>query len=90
MREGLDRGGAERRPGAARCSRAFPIRSMAMISEGVACAKAGAAIVHMHAYDGGGPQTFDWQVYARIIEGIRNEVDVVVYPWYPAIGAASG
>jgi uncharacterized protein (DUF849 family) len=44
----------------------------AIISEGVACAKAGAAIVHMHAYDGGGPQTFDWQVY------------VVVYPSYPA------
>jgi uncharacterized protein (DUF849 family) len=56
----------------------------AIISEGVACAQAGAAIVHMHAYDGGGPQTFDWQVYARIIEGIRNAVDVVVYPSYPA------
>ena len=56
----------------------------AIIAEGVACAKAGAAIVHMHAYDGGGPQTFDWQVYARIIEGIRNEVDAIVYPSYPA------
>ncbi len=56
----------------------------AIVREGVACAKAGAAIVHMHAYDGGGPQTFDWQVYARIIEGIRNQVDVVVYPSYPA------
>jgi uncharacterized protein (DUF849 family) len=56
----------------------------AIVSEGVACAKAGAAIVHMHAYDGGGPQTFDWQVYARIIEGIRNQVDAVVYPSYPA------
>jgi uncharacterized protein (DUF849 family) len=60
----------------------------AIISEGVACAKAGAAIVHMHAYDGGGPQTFDWQVYARIIEGIRNEVDAVVYPSYPARSAS--
>jgi uncharacterized protein (DUF849 family) len=47
----------------------------AIVSEGVACAKAGAAIVHMHAYDGGGPQTFAWQVYARIIEGIRNQVE---------------
>ena len=56
----------------------------AIIAEGVACARAGATIVHVHAYDGGGPQTHDWQVYARIIEGIRNELDVPVYPSYPA------
>jgi 3-keto-5-aminohexanoate cleavage enzyme len=55
----------------------------AIIAEGVACAKAGAAVVHTHAYDGGGPQTFDWQVYARIIEGIRSKVDVPIYPSYP-------
>jgi 3-keto-5-aminohexanoate cleavage enzyme len=57
----------------------------AIITEGVACARAGATIIHTHAYDGGGPQTFDWQVYARIIEGIRAQVDVPVYPSYPAI-----
>jgi 3-keto-5-aminohexanoate cleavage enzyme len=57
----------------------------AIIAEGVACARAGATIVHTHAYDGGGPQTFDWQVYARIIEGIRAQVDVPVYPSYPPI-----
>jgi len=56
----------------------------AIIAEGIACARAGAAIIHTHAYDGGGPQTFDWQVYARIIEGIRAEVDVPVYPSFPA------
>ena len=28
-----------------------------IIAEGVACARAGATIVHVHAYDGGGPQT---------------------------------
>ena len=56
----------------------------AIIAEGVACARAGATIIHTHAYDGGGPQTFDWQVYARIIEGIRAQVDVPVYPGYPA------
>src|SRR5689334_12644504 len=54
----------------------------AIVSEGIACARAGATIVHVHAYDGGGPQTHDWQVYARIIEGIRNEIDVPVYPSY--------
>ena len=52
----------------------------AIISEGIACASAGATIVHLHAYDGGGPQTYDWQVYARIIEGIKNQIDVPVYP----------
>jgi 3-keto-5-aminohexanoate cleavage enzyme len=57
----------------------------AIIAEGVACARAGAAIVHTHAYTNGGTQTFDWQVYARIIEGIRAEVDVPVYPSYPTI-----
>ena len=56
-----------------------------IIAEGVACARVGAAIVHTHAYTDGGRQTFDWQVYARIIEGIRAEVDVPVYPSYPTI-----
>ena len=32
-----------------------------------------------------GKQTFDWQVYARIIEGIRAAVDVPVYPSYPTV-----
>jgi len=53
-----------------------------IIAEGVACARAGATIVHTHAYDGG-QQTSDWQVYARIIEGIRGQIDVPVYPSYP-------
>ncbi len=57
----------------------------AIVAEGVACARAGATIIHTHAYDGGGPQTYDWQVYARIIEGIRNQVDVPVYPSYPPV-----
>ncbi len=56
----------------------------AIVSEGVACARAGATIVHLHAYDGGGRQTFDWQVYARIIEGIRKQIDVPVYPSFDA------
>ena len=51
-----------------------------IVAEGVACARAGATIVHLHAYDGGGPQTYDWQVYASIIEGIRNQIDVPIYP----------
>lgn len=56
-----------------------------IIAEGVACARAGATIIHAHAYGNGGSQTFDWQVYARIIEGIRAKVDVPVYPSYPSL-----
>lgn len=63
----------------------------AIIAEGVACARAGAAIIHTHAYDGGGPQTFDWQVYARIIEGIRAGAgDVLIYPSFPPLTVTTG
>lgn len=55
----------------------------AIVADGIACARAGAAIVHTHAYQDG-RHVFDWQVYARIIEGIRAQVDVPVYPSYPA------
>jgi uncharacterized protein (DUF849 family) len=55
----------------------------AIVADGIACARAGAAIVHTHAYRDG-KHVFDWQVYARIIEGIRAAVDVPVYPSYPA------
>ena len=55
----------------------------AIVADGIACARAGAAIVHAHAYRDG-RHVFDWQVYARIIEGIRAAVDVPVYPSYPA------
>ncbi len=58
----------------------------AIVAEGIACARAGASIIHTHAFEDG-RHTFDWQVYARIIEGIRAEVDVPVYPSYPAIPA---
>ena len=62
----------------------------AIVAEGIACAKAGACIIHVHAYDGGGPQTFDWRIYARIIEGIRAKVDVPVYPSIPSAGIGTG
>lgn len=55
----------------------------AIVADGIACARAGAAIVHTHAYQDG-RHTFDWQVYARIIESIRAAIDVPVYPSYPA------
>ena len=36
----------------------------AIVADGIACARAGAAIVHTHAYQDG-KHVFDWQVYAR-------------------------
>ncbi len=68
----------------------IPDTVQAIVAEGIACAAAGACIIHVHAYDGGGPQTFDWQVYARIIEGIRARVDVPVYPSIPSAGIGVG
>ena len=63
----------------------IPVTVEEIVAEGVACARAGATIIHIHAYDGGGQQTYDWQVYARIVEGIRKQIDVPIYPSYPAL-----
>lgn len=61
-----------------------PIAQDDIVNEGIACAEAGAAIIHVHAYDEAtGRQTDDWQAIARIIAGIRNRVDVIVYPTIP-------
>jgi len=68
----------------------IPDTVAAIVADGIACANAGACIVHVHAYDGGGPQTFDWQVYARVIEGIRAKIDVPVYPSIPSAGIGTG
>ena len=58
-----------------------------IVEEGVACVKAGAAIVHVHAYDEAtGRQTESPEVYVRIIEGIRSKVDAIVYPTLPTTG----
>src|SRR5437870_8218214 len=70
--------------------RGIPDTVDTIIVEGIACAAAGACIVHVHAYDRGGPQTFDWQVYARIIEGIRAKIDVPVDPSIPSAGIGVG
>jgi len=67
----------------------IPIRSMRSYRKVSPARVPVPPIIHTHAYDGGGPQTFDWQVYARIIEGIRAQVDVPVYPSYPPIPATT-
>jgi hypothetical protein len=69
--------GRDRQPG-------IPVRTAEIVEQGIACAKEGAAIVHVHAYDeASGRQRDDADLYARIIEGIRAKVDCIVYPTIP-------
>ena len=69
--------GRDRQPG-------IPVRTDDIVAQGVACAREGAAIVHVHAYDESrGQQRDDADLYARIIEGIRTQVDCIVYPTIP-------
>src|SRR6478672_9157812 len=73
--------GRERQPG-------IPVSIVEIISDGIAAADAGAAIIHVHAYDAAtGRQRDEWETYARIIEGIRAEADVIVYPTIPLAGS---
>ncbi len=59
----------------------IPVTVDEIIADGVDCVRAGAAIVHLHAYDAAlGRQRDDPDIYARIIEGIREQVDAIVYP----------
>jgi uncharacterized protein (DUF849 family) len=55
------------------------------IEQGVACAEAGASLIHVHAYDNG-EEVDDAEVYAEIIEGIRDRADAIVYPTKPSPG----
>lgn len=66
----------------------IPITIADIVAQGVECAKAGAAIVHVHAYDErSGRQRDDADLYAAIIEGIRAQVDVIVYSTLPFAGS---
>ena len=68
----------------------IPMRVDDIVAEGLACAAEGAAIVHVHAYDPeSGRQRDDADIYARIIEGIRNRADCIVYPTIPLSGEAT-
>ena len=74
--------GRERQPG-------IPVTVEEIVADGLAAAAAGAAILHLHAYDPAtGRQRDDWQIYARIIEGIRARSDALVYPTIPLAGSA--
>jgi 3-keto-5-aminohexanoate cleavage enzyme len=67
---------------------AIPVTRDAIISDGIAAAKAGAAIIHLHAYDETtGRQKDDYDLYAPLIEGIRAKCDAIVYPTLPITGS---
>jgi uncharacterized protein (DUF849 family) len=67
----------------------IPLGVDEIVQEGIACAKAGAAILHLHAYDvGTGRQVNDADVYRRIIGGIRAACDAIVYPTIPGVEMA--
>ena len=54
----------------------IPVAVADIVEDGIAACRAGAAIVHFHAYDEqSGIQKDDWQLYARIIDGIRAKVE---------------
>ena len=66
----------------------IPISVKEIVDDGIACARAGAAIVHVHAYDDKtGRQKDDADLYIAIIEGIRAKEDVIVYPTLPFAGS---
>ena len=65
----------------------IPVAVQEIVEEAIACAKAGAAVVHAHAYDEAtGTPKEDADIYSRIIEGIRSRADVIVYPTIPTPG----
>jgi uncharacterized protein (DUF849 family) len=67
----------------------IPITVREIVEQGVACVKAGAAIVHVHAYDEStGQPKESTAAYAAIIEGIRSQVDAIVYPTVSTLGMA--
>lgn len=67
----------------------IPITVEECVRDGIACARAGAAIIHVHAFDPAtGRQNDDPDIYAAIIEGIRAREDVIVYPTLPFVQSA--
>ncbi len=66
----------------------MPITPAQLIEEGIACANAGASIIHFHAYDPKTEKQRDTvELYAEVIEGIRAKVDAIIYGTLPMIGS---
>ena len=64
----------------------MPFSVADLVREGLACAAAGASIIHLHAYDQAtGIQNDDPEIYAAVFEGIRAKSDAIVYPTLPFV-----
>lgn len=67
----------------------MPVTTADLIAEGIACADLGASVIHVHVYNPDtGRQFEDADAYRAVIEGIRAEKDVIVYPTLPLAGSA--
>jgi uncharacterized protein (DUF849 family) len=65
----------------------IPVAADEIVAEALACAGAGAAILHFHAYDPEtGRQRDDYELYAPIIERIRAKADAICCPTIPFAG----
>lgn len=62
----------------------IPVTRAQIVEEAVSCADAGAAVVHVHAYDedSGSPREA-YDLYAPVFEAIRSRRDVICYPTVP-------
>jgi uncharacterized protein (DUF849 family) len=59
----------------------IPVLATEIVDEGVACIKAGAAIIHAHTLEpDSGKQNGDVDNCAAFMNGIREKVDAIVYP----------
>jgi uncharacterized protein (DUF849 family) len=58
----------------------IPITPDEIIADALSCAAEGAAIIHLHVYDGNGQPTEDADTYALVIEAVRAKSSAIVYP----------
>ena len=59
----------------------IPVTVAEVVADGIAAARAGASVIHVHAYNPDtGVQNDSPDIYAAIVEGIRAQVDAIVYP----------
>ena len=66
----------------------IPLTPQEIIEDGLRCADAGAAILHLHAYDPAtGRPCEDADIYSEIIEGLRARCDAIVYPTLALTGS---
>ncbi|MEH6721631.1 MAG: 3-keto-5-aminohexanoate cleavage protein [Aurantimonas endophytica] len=68
----------------------MPVSVNELVADAVACARAGAAIIHLHCYDPAtGKQDDNAAIYREVILRAREVVpDIAVYPTVPLAGSA--